>query len=383
MKILTLNYEYPPMGGGGGVHAANLARELVQRGHEVDYITTQYKGFPAQESIEGVRVFRESLPGRSHLHTASITSMLFYPPFAVKRGLALGRITKYDVVHTHFAVPTGPGGYLLSKMLRLPNVLTVYGGDIYDPSKHYSPHKHPILRPTVKRVLNQASVVVPESDDLVQRIAQYYNPRTPVHKIPLGLEKPKFSPATRAELGLSDDRIYAIAVARLISRKRFCDLLHAFAQANVPALNLLIIGDGPEENSLRDQARELGIADRVQFLGAIWGPKKFQYLHASDFFVLASSHEGFGIVYEEAMYCGLPVVTTNVGGQTDFLVHDQNALLVSPLDVASLAAAIRLMGTDENMRSKMKQANIRDIQLLMMSNTAADYVRLFESVIRH
>jgi glycosyltransferase involved in cell wall biosynthesis len=368
------------LGGGGGVAAANLSREFVRQGHEVDYITTHFEGLAREEEVDGVRLYREPVIGRTGLQTASIVSMLSFPQVAMRRARALKRHKPYDILHTHFAIPSGPAGYLLSKMWKLPNVLSVYGGDIYDPSKAYSPHKHPVLKFAVKRVLNQADIIIPESFDLCERAADIYKPRTPIHRIPLGFVPTAFEPVSRRDLGLADDRIYAIAVSRLVARKGYPDLLRALQQAQTPNLELLIAGDGPEEPKLRALCQELGIAGRVRFLGHVSDAQKYQYLSAADFFVLASLHEGFGIVYQEAMYCGLPIATTNEGGQTDFLADGRNALLTPPRDPDAMANAIRILAEDAGLRRAMAAHNKDDIKSHLIETVAKEYLEIFEQV---
>jgi len=382
LRVLMINYEYPPLGGGGGVAAANLARELVRQGHEVDYVTSHFRGLMREEAIEGVRIYREPVIGRTGLQTASIVSMLSFPIVAVRRGLRLAAQQPYTLVHTHFAIPSGPAGYILSKRLRLPNVLTVYGGDIYDPSKKYSPHRHPVLKFAVKRVLNQAAVVVPESEDLCERTTAVYGTRTPIQRIPLGFVSPQYAPVSREQLGLRPDRLYAIAVSRLVARKSYPDLLRAFKTAGVENLELLIVGDGPEEPALKTLANQLEIQDKVRFLGHVGEAEKFQYLSCADFFILASLHEGFGIVFQEAMYCGLPVITTDCGGQMDFLHHEENALLAPPQNPEAMAAHIKRMCAEPELRRNLSANNRRDIERHSVESVTSQYLQLFERVLR-
>jgi len=383
MRVLMLNYEYPPLGGGGGVASANLAEGFVRADHSVDFITSHFAGLEREETLEGVRMFREPVAGRKDYQTASIISMLTFPQAAVRRALALRHGGDYDIVHSHFAIPTGPAGYILSRLWRKPHVVSVYGGDIYDPSKKYSPHRHPVLKLAVKSVLNQASAVVAESDDLCQRTETIYHPRRAPLCIPLGFRPPAFTPVPRAELGLEEDAVYAVAVSRLVARKAYPDLLRAFARCATPGLRLLVAGDGPERGALEALCRELGIADRVRFFGQVTEEEKYRLLSAADFFALASQHEGFGIVFQEAMHCGLPVATTNVGGQTDFLFHGENALLSAPGDRESLARHLDALAADADLRRRMGALNRERIREHHIDRVVERYVELMEGLLKH
>lgn len=376
-----LNYEYPPLGGGGGIAAANIAEALVRRGHEVDYITSHFRGLERRETINGVRVFRETVAGRKDYQTGSIISMLSFPAAAVRRAAALRRAADYDIVHSHFAIPTGPAGYVLSKLWRKPHVVSVYGGDIYDPSKGYSPHRQSALKMAVRRVLNQAWAVVAESNDTRERTVSIYHPKRAPLRIPLGFKAPQFAPADRASLGIHDDKLYAIAVSRLVLRKGYPDLLEALAKCRSAQLRLLIAGDGPEAPHLRQLCSELGIQNRVRFLGQVSEETKYQFLSNADLFVLATHHEGFGIVYQEAMYCGLPIITTNVGGQTDFLTHGHNALLCNPGDQKGLAACLDRLAGDATLRKQMGARNSEEIKKHAMDEVVQQYVVLYDELI--
>src|ERR1700759_3442897 len=129
MKILFCNYEYPPLGGGGGVVMAALARELARR-HSVTVLTSQALGLSAEDDDAGVRVLRVPVFFRREKAVANVPSMLASLPMAALRAGRLKR-ERFDVINTHFAVPTGPLGDWLSRRLGVPNVLSVHGGDLY------------------------------------------------------------------------------------------------------------------------------------------------------------------------------------------------------------------------------------------------------------
>jgi glycosyltransferase involved in cell wall biosynthesis len=180
LKILFCNYEYPPLGGGGGVVMAALARELARR-HEVTVLTSRAMGLPATSSDGGVRVVRARVFFRRQLAVANFPSMLAYLPMATLRGLRLGGRGAFDVINTHFVVPTGPVGQILAKYYRVPNVLSVHGGDLYDPSKHSSPHRHAWLRGPIRQLLSAADMVVGQSNNTVEHVANIYGVHRPVN----------------------------------------------------------------------------------------------------------------------------------------------------------------------------------------------------------
>ena len=103
---------------------------------------------------------------------------------------------------------------------------------------------------------------------------------------------------------------------------------------------------------------------------------------AADLFALASVHEGFGIVYLEAMYCGLPIATTYGGGQTDFLAEGRNALLSAPGDPEGLARSLTLLLTDATRRREMGARNREDVKGHLIEGVARQYAELFETARR-
>ena len=381
MRILMINYEFPPLGGGGGVASYEIAKALLARDHEVDVLTTKWRGLPSEEVVDGLTVYRAPVVGRGDLATASFLSMLSFLPMGIARGHGALRKKRYDVLNTHFAIPSGPTGVALSRLFRTPHVLTIIGGDIYDPSKRLSPSQNPLLRVVVRRVLNSCTQVVAISEDIKRRAREDLSCRTPVEVIHYGLTPPTFEKKGREELGIPQDAVVLISIARLIKRKALGDVLQAMALVNEPELRLLIIGEGPEQERLAELAESLGLAQRVGFLGPIWGERKFQYLEAADIFVLPSLHEGFGLVFLEAMHCGLPVVASSTGGQTDFLQDRETGFLVPVGDVQALAASLARLAKDEALRRSMGKFNREYVKGFHISGVAERYEDVFRQVV--
>jgi glycosyltransferase involved in cell wall biosynthesis len=381
LRILFCNYEYPPLGGGGGVVMAALARELARR-HEVTVLTSQACGLAAAESDHGVRVIRVPVFFRKELAVANFPSMLAYLPMAMARGMRLPKRGAFDVVNTHFAVPTGPAGQLLAAYHRVPNVLSIHGGDLYDPSKKLSPHRHALLRFAVRRLLLAADTVVGQSRNTVGHVEQIYGVTRPVKLIPLGIDRPPAVAAvSREEFGLPRDAFVVVTVGRLVARKSTVQLVRALGASQRAAAHLLIVGDGPDGPAIRRAAAELGIADRVHMLGQVSDAEKYRALAAADVFASTSQHEGFGLVFLEAMAFGLPVLCYDHGGQTDFLTTGKTGHVLRLNDFGAFTQAIADMHDNSQRRVDMGRYNQTAVEEYFIDRCAERYEAVFRGAI--
>ena len=205
MRILLINYEYPPIGGGGGFVTRDIVECMVELGSKVTVLTSGYGDLKKKENINGVEVIRVPVLFRSKMEVASITSMVSYLPSSVLKAFSTMNSRMYDIINTHFAIPSGPAGYVLSKTFRIPNVLSIHGGDIFDTSKSLSPHSTPILNSTVRAMLNTAERVVAQSSDTREKAFSYYRIKREIDVIPLGINKPSFQRKNRRDFGLGPD----------------------------------------------------------------------------------------------------------------------------------------------------------------------------------
>ena len=381
MRILLCNYEYPPLGGGGGVVMAALARQLARR-HEVTVLTSRAADLPAEEHDQGVRVLRVPVFFRRQMATANFPSMLAYLPTGFAKGLALRRTARFDVINTHFVVPTGPLGHALSRMLDVPNVVSVHGGDLYDPSKRSSPHRHAALRRVVRTLLGRADEIVGQSHDTVRHVEEIYGVHRAVSLIPLGIDRPpRVEHASRSDFGLPDDAFVMITIGRLVARKATAQLVDTLARLAIPNAHLVVLGDGPQADDVRRRAAELQVADRVHLLGNVTDEEKFSALAISDLFVSTSQHEGFGLVFLEAMAARLPIVCYDRGGQTDFLVDGQTGRVVKLNDTAAFVAAVRSLQADRQLRYECARGNRAKVEQYFIDTCATRYETVLERAI--
>ncbi|HLQ00028.1 MAG TPA: glycosyltransferase family 4 protein [Candidatus Limnocylindria bacterium] len=130
--------------------------------------------------------------------------------------------------------------------------------------------------------------------------------------------------------------------AKLQPWKRPLDLLEAFSCAGVPGAFLVFAGDGPQRVEIEERARDLGVADRVKILGFVNQSQLPETYRASDLFVLPSDYEPFGLVVNEAMLCGCPVVVSDkVGAQQDLVAHGKTGFVFAARDVQALSEILR------------------------------------------
>lgn len=210
-----------------------------------------------------------------------------------------------------------------------------------------------LLYPRASAVTGASAAIV---DDLVHRVR--LDPRrTVLRVIENAVDVPQVERLSTASVGVvTGPGPVFVNVARHARQKNLPLLLRAFSvYADTAPGTLVMIGEGPESDSLIQLAAELGVAARVRFAGYIANP--FPQVAASTAFVLSSEEEGFGLVLVEAMALGVPVISTDCpGGPRDILRGGRAGLLVPPGDVEALASAMAIMAQDEELRTRLAAA---------------------------
>ncbi len=375
MRILIVNYEFPPIGGGASYASANLVKRLVARGHEVDVLTSRLEGQPDHEFVNGCHVHRVT-SWRNGVQDCGLRGAASFIWFAWRRMRQLMEQRRYDVVHYFFGLPTGILALYTRNRWGLPYVLSLRGSDVpgFDPTDRLLVLLHRVLARINRRIWRRAFAVVPNSDGLAE-LARRFEPGLGYRVIPnamLSVSELLNAPEESAR------SLRLVCVSRLIERKGIDILLDAVTRLGDLQFDLDIVGGGREQAALTALATRLGIADRVHFHGAVPQEQVFGFLQRADAFVLPTLSESSSMALLEALGVGLPVVTTAVGGNINAIKDGVTGLLVRPGDPADLAAALRRLLTDHELRTSLVDAALgRTIALFTWEANAARYEALY------
>jgi len=305
VRILTLNYEFPPLGGGASPVSYELGRELVRQGHRVDLVTMGFDGLPAREIVDGINVYRVPCL-RKHREVCKTREMASFVLAALPTVARLAARHAYDVNHTHFIMPTGLLGRLLKFKARLPLVVTMHGSDVpgYNPDRFALQHR--VLRPMWTWILQGVDHLISPSRFL-QRLVSKHAAGRPITIIPNGFRYERFR-ADRPK----ERRI--LVVSRMLPRKGVQYLLAALPGLELRDFEVDIVGDGPYLPTLKQMASELRLP--VKFWG--WldndSPQLKELYERSSIFTFTSEAENFPNVLLEAMAAGQAIVTCDGTG---------------------------------------------------------------------
>ncbi len=200
-------------------------------------------------------------------------------------------------------------------------------------------------------------------------------------------ERARLRRTVRAELGIPEEAVLSCTVGRLSVQKGIDYLLQALHQVasrspDTPDLFATIVGDGEERERLAEQARALGITERVRFLGARPLPDVVRILTASDLFVLPSRFECFPYSILEALAAGLPCVVSDVGGNRESVEHGYNGFVLPRGDVLALASALERLTRDADLRATFGRHALEKIQAFSVDHMIRETEAVYRSVLQ-
>jgi len=247
-----------------------------------------------------------------------------------------------DVIDGHFAFPDGYAAVRLAKFLGRPSMVTCHGWDL---------REYPLLpfaRSLLRRTLFEADRVLAVSPALRERAVQLGCPSENAIFLPNGVDPKLFRVRSKDEcrrrLELPLEGHIAVCVGQLIDRKDQSILIQALAelsQSGQRPPHLVLVGDGPNRQRLTEEASGLGLMDYVHLVGERHYEEIPFWMGAADWFVLSSHYEGWPTVYFEAMACGRPVITSDMGSARSTVCHDDYGIVVDPNTPSVFAEAIK------------------------------------------
>ncbi|HUF65478.1 MAG TPA: N-acetyl-alpha-D-glucosaminyl L-malate synthase BshA [Gemmatimonadaceae bacterium] len=367
---------YPTYGGSGAV-ATELGMALAERGHEVHFITYRQ---PFRLPAFLPRVF---------FHEVDVgTYPLFeYPPYDLALAARMHEVVythELDLLHCHYAIPHATSGWIAREMLRQGGrdvrlVTTLHGTDItivgQDPSfqsiTRFSIEKSDRITAVSNYLKDETYHAFGCTGCNVQVIHNFVDPNV--------YDRAKYEPVLRTQFG--GDVKVLMHVSNFRAVKRVTDVVRIFAgvRASMPAV-LVMVGDGPERAMAEDEARQLGVARDVHFLGRI--DLVAPLLADADLFLLPSRSESFGLSALEALASGVPVIATRTGGLPEVVNDGETGFLCGVGDIGGMsAAALRLLRDDVEWR-RMSEAGVRDArERFAVEPIVSQYESLYEDAV--
>ncbi len=371
MKIGIVCY---PTFGGSGVIATELGMYLARKGHKVHFITYS----------QPVRL--DILEPNIYYHEVNVQDypLFHYQPYELALSSKMVNVVqKYrlDLLHVHYAIPHAYAAHtaqqiLAEKHIDVKVVTTLHGTDITLVGRN------PSYRPAVTFSINKSDRVTTVSESLREDTLSFFEIEKPIQVIPNFVDLSLYERAKPCPQSFASDGERIIThVSNFRKVKRIHDVVEIFAgiQQELPAV-LLMLGDGPEKERARLQAVELGIGEKVKFLGKT--PEVERILCLSDLFLLPSEKESFGLAALEAMAAGVPVISSNTGGLPEVNVLGLTGYTAEVGDTETMSRlAIDLLQNEAELEQLRAQAR-QQAQRFSIQSIGPLYEELYSQVIK-
>lgn len=361
MNILVINYEYPPVGSGGGAACQCVCEAIADAGHRVDVVTSGMKDLPSHELRNGVNVYRHGCV-RRYRHYANTFELLSGIVPAVRAALQRCNEVRYDLIHCHFVVPSGLATWMVARQTGLPYIITAHGSDVpgYNPDRFDLVHR--LIRPMWRTILGGAEVINTPSQFL--RDLLHTHADVAVEVIPYGFTPPKHPRVPR------QNRI--LVVTRMFERKGVQHLVEAMRGWDT-GWELCIAGDGPYLPTLKEITQRAGV--EANFVGYVRGQELVDLYHSAKVFVLPSLSENFPVVLLEALAAGCAIVTTAGTGCAE--VVGDAAILVEPQNPAAIRGALETLLKDEREIERLRALALARVTRFNPDRIGDEFERLY------
>lgn len=374
MRILTLNYEHPPLGGGGGRLAAKVAAGLVRRGHAVRIVTGGMPHLPKESIEEGVEVRRlRSLRRRED--TCSVPEMAAWVLRAIPAAIAETRRWKPDVIHAHFAVPTGAVAWAVHKATGIPYVLTAHLGDVPGGVPEQTGNLFRWVKPFTDPVWRDAAATTAVSSFVAGLAEKAYGIRPRL--ILNGMQLPP------ARVVVPTDPPRLLFVGRMSVQKDPVTAVRALALLKDLPWSCRMIGEGPLAAEVRAEIVSAGLEDRITLCGWASSEEVSTAMRESEILLIPSLSEGLPMVAVEALANGLALAGSRIGGLADVLEEGVNGGL---FDLASgpqgFAASLRPMLTDPEMLETSRLASLSKSRAFDLEPVLGQYEQILGEAAR-
>jgi len=377
VRILLINYEYPPIGAGAATASQAIARSLVASGHHSTILTAGIGDLVGTSEEDGVRVIRLA-SRRQRRESAPISEMVSFMLWSLAAVRRVVRSERIDGIIAFFSFPSGPSAWWAHRDAGVPYVISLRGGDVPGAEPRLA-LIHRCLAPLRRPILRSAQAVVANSPGLKALAEKGYPAQ--VHMVPNGVDTIFFSPPAPPRPANAPARL--LFVGRFQGQKNLfwlVEQLAVFRRLTALPFTLDLVGDGPLRDALTARIAQLQLADIVRFHG--WKDRADLRAHyrCADLLINPSLYEGMPNVVLEAMACGCPVLASRVPGNDTVVVDRASGWLYSLGDAADFSDCLRTLLTRPDIATALSvAARIRVEGEYSWDRTTQSYLELLGS----
>jgi glycogen(starch) synthase len=360
-RVLMLSWEYPPLIEGGlARHVKKLSEALPGCGVELHVLTrADERSTGEEQEREGVIVHRVCQPRRPHELGPFVTWVERMNADLLAAGVELGDHYRFDLVHGHDWLVAVACEHLADRF-RAPLAMTIHATEYGRHQGWVAEHPQSHIHAVESWIVGRADHVIACSHYMLGHLIDVFDrDERSISVIPNGIDSEDLAHVEDLELlragyAAPNERMLLL-VGRLVYEKGFQLALAALPRLleRLPDLRVVVAGSGPHEASLRAQARDLGLLERVRFLGWIGDDVLHALYRVADLCVVPSIYEPFGLVALEAMASGCPCVVADTGGLREVVPHEEVGLRFTASDPVSLAEMVERLLTDDALRGRL------------------------------
>jgi len=374
MRILTLIYEFPPIGGGGGRAAYDICKGLAARGHEVTVLTAHMQGLPFEEYKDGIRLVRISSL-RREMFGASFMTMLAYVLAGLWAGSRLIGRDRPDIIHAHFAVPTGALAWMLSILTGIPYILTVHLGDVPGGVPEKTGKWFRWVEPFTVPIWKRAKKIIAVSEHTRQLALKHYSVNVEV--VPNGADVKHLAPA---EINVNTPPCLIFA-GRFVPQKNPFAIIQTLSQLKDLNWTCSMLGDGPLFEDVKHEIEKAGMSERFDLPGWVTPDTVLEYFAKSDILFMPSLSEGLPVVGVQALATGLAIVASKIGGFLDLVDNGKNGYLIDVRDVSAFSNSLREIISDPNVLLRLREASVEKSHQFDIQKVAEQYQAILQGVL--
>jgi glycosyltransferase involved in cell wall biosynthesis len=377
LKIGVFTDSYKPYTSGVVRSIDTFTSELSALGHEIYIFAPNY---PKCEKETGVFRF-PSVPAPTHPNYSLAL------PFSFRMRNIVQKLN-LDIIHVHSPFLLGRVGARYAKRLQIPLVFTFH--TLYEEYVHYVPFAHGITKDLTQRLstdfCNQCDLVVTPTR-VISEYIKSLGVKTPVVNIPTGIQVEDYGSGDanwlQKTFGMLANEKILLCVGRLGKEKNLQWLLEATAlvEREYSNIRLVLVGEGPEKNNLKNKAKELGIDKKLTFTGMLPKEKVIHCYKSSDVFIFSSVTETQGLVIGEAKAAGLPVVAVKAYGVSEMVEHEKDGFLTD-LNKEEFAGRVLQILKDDNLKLHMSQQAVTNVNKISSRNCALKLLRHYLDMVQ-